>query len=402
MVRKTPTCTGPQLVALAVLALVTLQQTEGFQANVRSPIHGQVASPNYTELFYPDRIDETIRLETLPGHRIVVYFADFNIEETGDDASKWGDYVELIDEYDNSSIAKMCGNSHDSRPFAPVLMEQKFKSSSYRMLVRMVSDYGNPVGASGRAPNGFQLYYDFEDIDECENQMMTTHDDVGTPTTKCAHTCINLPGGYRCVCDPGFYLMDGDSFTCHADELLCNSDNMAESGVITPPMRNGKYASSSDCKWSLKANPGERIFLTFDSQFEIEQYGDGTCLFDHLTLKDQSGVLATLCGSTAPAKVIKSVTGWLDITFHSDFNIEGAGFTIHYESKGVQCTLPQPPAYSKTVGDVKKKLDGSSYIKYGEHVKIVCWRNFWLWGNAKLSCLKDGTLSSQMPKCLSM
>ena len=95
MVRKTPTCTGPQLVALAVLALVTLQQTEGFQANVRSPIHGQVASPNYTELFYPDRIDETIRLETLPGHRIVVYFADFNIEETGDDASKWGDYVEV-------------------------------------------------------------------------------------------------------------------------------------------------------------------------------------------------------------------------------------------------------------------------------------------------------------------
>ena len=36
----------------------------------------------------------------------------------------------------------------------------------------------------------------FTDIDECKNN-------------PCNGACVNLPGSYQCICDPGYELRDG-------------------------------------------------------------------------------------------------------------------------------------------------------------------------------------------------
>ena len=40
-----------------------------------------------------------------------------------------------------------------------------------------------------------------EDIDEC------------SLSTPCDHTCVNLPGEFRCECEDG-YVLEGDGVTC--------------------------------------------------------------------------------------------------------------------------------------------------------------------------------------------
>ncbi|KAM7478126.1 hypothetical protein LguiA_026339 [Lonicera macranthoides] len=55
-------------------------------------------------------------------------------------------------------------------------------------------------------PDGFEgnPYVRCQDIDEC----------VSNSTNRCNMGCENFPGGYRCLCDPGYELLNSSSYTC--------------------------------------------------------------------------------------------------------------------------------------------------------------------------------------------
>ncbi|KAM7481469.1 hypothetical protein LguiB_006052 [Lonicera macranthoides] len=55
-------------------------------------------------------------------------------------------------------------------------------------------------------PDGFEgnPYVRCQDIDECASNS----------TNRCNMGCENFPGGYRCLCDPGYELLNSSSYTC--------------------------------------------------------------------------------------------------------------------------------------------------------------------------------------------
>ena len=57
--------------------------------------HGFIASQNYSDGFYPDNLNEEQELIVKKGYRIVLYFTDFSIEETGGGRDMWEEFVEV-------------------------------------------------------------------------------------------------------------------------------------------------------------------------------------------------------------------------------------------------------------------------------------------------------------------
>jgi len=41
----------------------------------------------------------------------------------------------------------------------------------------------------------------------------------------CDHRCVNIPGGYKCMCELGFSLDQNDKKSCHRTKSLCNLKN---------------------------------------------------------------------------------------------------------------------------------------------------------------------------------
>lgn len=389
-----------KLTLLFVMACIVCN-SHAFKTHL-SYIHGEITSDNFTDGFYPNNLDQSLDIKVKPGYVIALYFEHFNIEEgSGDKHFVCGDFVELIDGTTNATIVKMCGNSAEIRPYAPVLMEQKFRSSSNLMTIRMKTDHSN-VGIEGQSkPTGFRAYYCLEDIDECELQSAKIFDSI-EDDTNCQQRCINYPGGFQCACDIGYNLAE-DGRSCYADASACNTfDSTAPTGTIVPPMYKGSYARNITCAWKLKANTGENIYLNFAPQFDVEAYQGNVCLYDFVKIEDHGGVKGTFCGANAPAKTIKSTTDWMMVTFYSDYFVEGSGFTINYQSEGVRCRVPKLPLNSFAVNAPPASSDGYSYLQFGAQLKIRCNDGFWLEGNSKLNCLKDGSYSSKLPKCLAL
>ncbi|XP_054274028.1 cubilin-like isoform X2 [Macrosteles quadrilineatus] len=112
----------------------------------------------------------------------------------------------------------------------------------------------------------------------------------------------------------------------------CGGVLTAGKGDISPPMgHNHRYLSEQDCEWRIQLPLGDKINIVFNS-FDLE---DRTDCDDYVELRD--GLLATSplvgrwCGSTVPPPYTTS-GNTLTVIFHSDFVIEGDGFTLHYDT----------------------------------------------------------------------
>uniref|UniRef100_A0A3P8Y0J8 CUB domain-containing protein n=1 Tax=Esox lucius TaxID=8010 RepID=A0A3P8Y0J8_ESOLU len=115
----------------------------------------------------------------------------------------------------------------------------------------------------------------------------------------------------------------------------------ASSGVITSPGWPFEYPSSTNCSWTIRANPGEVITISFQD-FEIQS--SRRCGLDWIsigTYKNLDGYRA--CGSSIPAPYISSQDHvW--IKFHSDDSMSGKGFRLSYitgKSEEISCNSNQ-------------------------------------------------------------
>ncbi|XP_064017353.1 neuropilin-2 isoform X4 [Pogoniulus pusillus] len=132
----------------------------------------------------------------------------------------------------------------------------------------------------------------------------------------------------------------------------CSRNFTGSNGTIESPGFPDKYPHNLDCVFSIIAKPKTEIllhFLLFDLEHDPLQAGEGDCKYDWLDIWDgipQVGpLIGRYCGTKMPSD-IRSTTGVLSLTFHTDLAVAKDGFSaqyylIHQEvPENFQCNIP--------------------------------------------------------------
>ncbi|KFQ94834.1 Neuropilin-2, partial [Nipponia nippon] len=132
----------------------------------------------------------------------------------------------------------------------------------------------------------------------------------------------------------------------------CSRNFTASNGTIESPGFPDKYPHNLDCVFTIIAKPKTEIllhFLLFDLEHDPLQAGEGDCKYDWLDIWDgipQVGpLIGRYCGTKMPSD-IRSTTGVLSLTFHTDLAVAKDGFSAQYYliqqevPENFQCNVP--------------------------------------------------------------
>ncbi|XP_068804124.1 neuropilin-2 isoform X7 [Struthio camelus] len=132
----------------------------------------------------------------------------------------------------------------------------------------------------------------------------------------------------------------------------CSRNFTGSNGTIESPGFPDKYPHNLDCVFTIIAKPKTEIllhFLIFDLEHDPLQAGEGDCKYDWLDIWDgipQVGpLIGRYCGTKMPSD-IRSTTGVLSLTFHTDLAVAKDGFSAHYYliqqdvPENFQCNAP--------------------------------------------------------------
>ncbi|KFQ59149.1 Neuropilin-2, partial [Pelecanus crispus] len=132
----------------------------------------------------------------------------------------------------------------------------------------------------------------------------------------------------------------------------CSRNFTASSGTIESPGFPDKYPHNLDCIFTIIAKPKTEIllhFVLFDLEHDPLQAGEGDCKYDWLDIWDgipQVGpLIGRYCGTKMPSD-IRSTTGVLSLTFHTDLAVAKDGFSAQYHliqqevPENFQCNVP--------------------------------------------------------------
>ncbi|XP_078519461.1 neuropilin-1 isoform X2 [Lissotriton helveticus] len=116
---------------------------------------------------------------------------------------------------------------------------------------------------------------------------------------------------------------------------------IASPGYLTSPNYPHSYHPSLKCEWLIQApDPDEKIMINFNPHFDLE---DRECKYDYVEIIDGENangrLLGKFCGKIAPSQLVSSGPSMF-ITFVSDYETHGAGFSIRYEiyKTGSECS----------------------------------------------------------------
>ncbi|XP_061234331.1 neuropilin-2 isoform X6 [Neopsephotus bourkii] len=132
----------------------------------------------------------------------------------------------------------------------------------------------------------------------------------------------------------------------------CSRNFTSSNGTIESPGFPDKYPHNLDCVFTIIAKPKTEIllhFLLFDLEHDPLQAGEGDCKYDWLDIWDgipQVGpLIGRYCGTKMPSD-IRSTTGVLSLTFHTDLAVAKDGFSAQYYliqqevPENFQCNMP--------------------------------------------------------------
>ncbi|XP_061311347.1 neuropilin-2 isoform X3 [Pezoporus flaviventris] len=132
----------------------------------------------------------------------------------------------------------------------------------------------------------------------------------------------------------------------------CSRNFTSSNGTIESPGFPDKYPHNLDCIFTIIAKPKTEIllhFLLFDLEHDPLQAGEGDCKYDWLDIWDgipQVGpLIGRYCGTKMPSD-IRSTTGVLSLTFHTDLAVAKDGFSAQYYliqqevPENFQCNVP--------------------------------------------------------------
>lgn len=97
-----------------------------------------------------------------------------------------------------------------------------------------------------------------EDINECE--------DPEKENAGCSQRCVNFPGGYRCACEDGYYLL--------ADKHTCNDRNECE---LSPVICGGAKCRNTPGKYECDCNPGYRFNTSSKTCEDVDECSEDIC-----------------------------------------------------------------------------------------------------------------------------
>ncbi|XP_078085041.1 neuropilin-2a isoform X1 [Mustelus asterias] len=116
----------------------------------------------------------------------------------------------------------------------------------------------------------------------------------------------------------------------------CSRNFTALSGTIESPKFPDKYPHNLYCTYIIQAPPRSEVtltMLTFDLEYDPLQIGPTDCRYDRLDVWDGfpevSPLIGRYCGSKIPT-VIRSDTGIMSLTFHTDMAVAKDGFAAEY------------------------------------------------------------------------
>ncbi|XP_072434690.1 neuropilin-2-like isoform X2 [Chiloscyllium punctatum] len=132
----------------------------------------------------------------------------------------------------------------------------------------------------------------------------------------------------------------------------CSKNFTAPSGTIESPSFPDKYPHNLYCTYIIQAPPRSEVILTmltFDLEYDPLQIAPTDCRYDRLDvwdgLPEVSPLIGRYCGSKIPA-VIRSDTGIMSLTFHTDMAVAKDGFSAVYNittkdtADSYQCNSP--------------------------------------------------------------
>ncbi|XP_053554632.1 neuropilin-2 isoform X2 [Bombina bombina] len=116
----------------------------------------------------------------------------------------------------------------------------------------------------------------------------------------------------------------------------CSKNFTNSNGTIESPGFPDKYPHNLDCVFTILAKPKMEIILqfqTFDLEHDPLQAGEGDCKYDWLDIWDGvpnvGPLIGRYCGTKTPSE-IRSSTGILSLTFHTDMAVAKDGFSARY------------------------------------------------------------------------
>uniref|UniRef100_F7G9W5 Neuropilin n=1 Tax=Macaca mulatta TaxID=9544 RepID=F7G9W5_MACMU len=132
----------------------------------------------------------------------------------------------------------------------------------------------------------------------------------------------------------------------------CSKNFTSPNGTIESPGFPEKYPHNLDCTFTILAKPKMEIvlqFLIFDLEHDPLQVGEGDCKYDWLDIWDGiphvGPLIGKYCGTKTPSE-LRSSTGILSLTFHTDMAVAKDGFSaryylVHQEPlENFQCNVP--------------------------------------------------------------
>ncbi|KAL4635803.1 neuropilin-2-like isoform X1 [Arapaima gigas] len=116
----------------------------------------------------------------------------------------------------------------------------------------------------------------------------------------------------------------------------CSRNFTSRSGVIESPGYPDKYPHNLECTFIIIVPPRMDVtltFMTFDLENDPLMVAEGECKYDWLEVWDglpQVGpLIGRYCGTKAPPE-IRSSTGLLSLSFHTDMAVAKDGFSARY------------------------------------------------------------------------
>ncbi|XP_036424442.1 neuropilin-2b isoform X3 [Colossoma macropomum] len=199
---------------------------------------------------------------------------------------------------------------------------------------------------SQRIVLNFNPHFELEKLDcrydfiEIRDGNSDSADLLGKHCSNIAPAAIISSGPVLLIRFVSDYAHQGAGFSLryeiHKTGSDCSRNFTSPSGVIESPGFPDKYPHNLECTFIIIVPPHMEVtltFLTFDLENDPLQGSEGECKYDWLEVWDglpQVGpLIGRHCGTKIPPE-LKSSTGILSLTFHTDMAVAKDGFSARY------------------------------------------------------------------------
>lgn len=175
----------------------------------------------------------------------------------------------------------------------------------------------------------------------CENEYLLVYNGPTTNSPLLGKFCkgtgietITTQGRYALIEYHSENFNSSGNFELKLDEMVSGCGGTLHKNTDTFGLSNigGKYAPNMECIWTIRADNGYHIGMSFINRFNLEK--SDNCSKDYVEFMDRINdewvSMGRVCGKDAP-QVFNSTGSLMRVIFRSDSSVEGDGFTLKWQ-----------------------------------------------------------------------